>query len=255
MRKSHAFTIIELLVVISIISLLISLVLPLLSKARRVAKVTQCASNLRQVGIGVMAYTSDFKDYYPYRLVGNAINSNPRRMKLRSGNYDDRPMLLDYMLLDELTCPLSPATPYRVRTVNRPAVHWSYDMYFGSSISRYNPRSEMLRVTDQTEHWGQPIDVLAADMQWNYQAIGVRYSAHPADRMREHVAPSTSHATAAWINTQNNRGPVDRNFLYRDGSVTYMAGIEMNDSRMFQLPARNDQPWEANYSYIPIDRP
>ena len=64
-RSRHGFTLIELLVVISIIALLISILLPTLSAARRAAKNSQCASNLRQLGIATVAYAGEFKDYLP----------------------------------------------------------------------------------------------------------------------------------------------------------------------------------------------
>ena len=65
MSRSRGFTLIELLVVISIIALLIALLLPALAKARESARVTQCASNLRQQGIGINNYTIDHKDNMP----------------------------------------------------------------------------------------------------------------------------------------------------------------------------------------------
>lgn len=52
----HGFTLIELLVAIGIIVVLVSLLLPVLSKAREQARQTQCASNLRQVGAGMEVY-------------------------------------------------------------------------------------------------------------------------------------------------------------------------------------------------------
>ncbi len=58
----HGFTLVELLVVISIIALLISLLLPALSQARLQAKAVTCLSNQRQCGLGLSAYASDARE-------------------------------------------------------------------------------------------------------------------------------------------------------------------------------------------------
>lgn len=63
--KKSAFTLIELLVVIAIIAILASLAIPALSKAMERGKVTQEASNLRQLGILVITFQNDNSDSFP----------------------------------------------------------------------------------------------------------------------------------------------------------------------------------------------
>ena len=65
-RPRHAFTLIELLVVIAILAILMALMLRTLASAREKGWRTACLSNLRQMGIAILAYASDNDGKIPF---------------------------------------------------------------------------------------------------------------------------------------------------------------------------------------------
>jgi prepilin-type N-terminal cleavage/methylation domain-containing protein/prepilin-type processing-associated H-X9-DG protein len=68
----RAFTLIELLVVVAIIALLISILLPSLHAARKQTRLTKCAAQLHDIGVGLMGYNSDFRRYPHQNTLGSA---------------------------------------------------------------------------------------------------------------------------------------------------------------------------------------
>ena len=65
MSDRKAFTLVELLVVISIIALLLAVLMPSLQRAREQAKFLICKNNVHQFSIAVAAYASEYDNYVP----------------------------------------------------------------------------------------------------------------------------------------------------------------------------------------------
>ena len=67
-NKIRAFTLVGLLVVIGIIAVLVGILLPALSKARKQALLIQCESNMRQWGAGFQMYVDESSGQLPLRV-------------------------------------------------------------------------------------------------------------------------------------------------------------------------------------------
>lgn len=67
MKKLRAFTLVELLVVIGVIAVLISILLPALSRSLAAARAVQCQSNLRQIAMWGMQYATEYSGWLPSR--------------------------------------------------------------------------------------------------------------------------------------------------------------------------------------------
>jgi prepilin-type processing-associated H-X9-DG protein/prepilin-type N-terminal cleavage/methylation domain-containing protein len=63
--RCHAYTLIELLIVVGIIALLLSLLVPAMARAKAHGKEVVCASNLHQLGIAMASYTVEARQWIP----------------------------------------------------------------------------------------------------------------------------------------------------------------------------------------------
>jgi prepilin-type N-terminal cleavage/methylation domain-containing protein len=72
-----AFSLIELLVVISVLAILLALLLPALGSAKNAARTTQCAANLRGLGQALACYTGENGDVFPIAYTQKNVSFSP----------------------------------------------------------------------------------------------------------------------------------------------------------------------------------
>ena len=165
--KNKEFTLLELLIVIAIIAILMSILLPSLSKARYHAKLAVCKSNLAQVCRINMVYASSNSGYFPVRGAADDISlGTPFTVSWsvsRAGTpTDDRQLWLDMGYWD-FGCPMSRAN----EAVNKdpshpdPYLRYSYSVYYGWNVNND------LKYTNQhipMKFRGEEIDIAASDI-------------------------------------------------------------------------------------------
>lgn len=105
-KQRQGFTLIELLVVVAILSLLISILLPSLQKARDLARLAVCSTRLKGIGVGYAMYTQDYSDTLPAFL----MDTTPLNASSVSSNWwQYKHVLAPYLGLCSLEEALDPA--------------------------------------------------------------------------------------------------------------------------------------------------
>lgn len=90
----RAFTLIELLTVVGIIAILLAILLPVLGRVREAGRRTKCATQLRQIGVGLHQYFNEYKSL-PVRFNGLQWK-NPHVLKYKENPEDVSELMLRY---------------------------------------------------------------------------------------------------------------------------------------------------------------
>ena len=135
-RFPKGFTLIELLVVIAILALLLSIILPSLTKAKEFARRTVCLSHLGQLSIICVTYAHENDDWFPDYNVhpgpsGGLGQSSDARMIFDGANGDGRPVWVGY--IDDYTVEVGTDIFYcpSDRLITR-ETHWGPNVYWHS---------------------------------------------------------------------------------------------------------------------------
>ncbi len=75
MARRRAFTLLELLVVISVIAVLAGLLIPVIGMVRVMVRDAKCGNNLQQIATAFEAYKSENNDQFPDHMIGDPSNA------------------------------------------------------------------------------------------------------------------------------------------------------------------------------------
>lgn len=150
MRRRRAFTLIELLVVIAIIAVLASMLFPVFAAARERARITTCASNLRQLGLAGRMYAQDYDD----QLFRSRTLYNPQPALVAAFQPYCKNAGIFY-------CPSAPAaaqpsltnTPENVAAGNISYLHFNFEADTYRDRPRWIPAAHPIAAADGPDRW------------------------------------------------------------------------------------------------------
>lgn len=259
-RLSHGFTLVELLVVITIIVALLALLIPAMDAAIYQTELAVCAANQKGIGNGVIGYAMENKRRYPHRE--HLVNwySVPLVIKytLFGQSLDDRPLLRPFLSINKsLRCPMQEEVNLDTDDPDT-MVYAGYNLWFGMQYRANQGFNDLGQVAANTDRdpgmfklgsrWGfedpnhgqKPLrsNVLANDRYLPNPDKSAVHSSHPGDgyfndfKKEEAYGISPKGTISLWSALDARAaGRVDLNALFDDGSVRRYADVRWDMDR------------------------
>lgn len=235
-KSSAGFTITELLAVIAIIAILTTIIIPVIGRVREAAHVSQCGSNLRQVGVALALFAQDNDGYYPEG--GNGANQS-----LNGCDFASQLIMAGYVgrRSGMFSCPSDPGVRDSLVPVGEEAL--SYRYISPSMAPEYRINKKRHRDSVATP------ERTAMLTEWHSQPaktpFSVRYTSH-GTVYAVGVEGVDTRAKAA-VNSGHRDG--SRHFLFFDGHVAFLP-FEKWPSASAEVGTEGSIFWGADYARV-----
>ena len=242
--RQRGFTLVELLVVISIIALLLSILMPALSQVKKKAQSVICRNNLRQIGIGSLMYAQNNKDTFVPFYSGNGIDQKSWIVKLMKDRHFYTDNQIAYISgLDILFCP-------------------SHKLPIPPPISSYPTHDPKLyAIYAGTISYGMSITLATDPVTSVFTPVKLTQIAQPAATIEVTDAmnrdPATKQVTGCfYLRPYYNYGMANAsirhegacNVVWVDGHVTSVKATNTKDERsIYDQKALTDSSMASNY--------
>jgi prepilin-type N-terminal cleavage/methylation domain-containing protein/prepilin-type processing-associated H-X9-DG protein len=261
-RARAAFTVVELLVVIAIIALLMAMLLPTISAAREQARLTQCLSNLRQIGAAFTGYATVNRRFpaTAYELGDTATFP----ASVRGPRFDARGLVAPYMDVDDFACPgIAAWSPSEATTdvinvdyVLTPAYYADATVTDVKQPATAVFARQLWVKPGHPWHYGQnAMTVLAGDRLYldpvTQPGTWRHIVNHPGREPYGEWAPP-GFAGSAWLRIlppgRDERTRTKANFVFADGSARTWSS---DDGDLLRIPNRHAQRLGSDYLLPP----
>ena len=234
------FTLVELLVVLVAVAIIGTITFPVLTKAKETAKITECLSNMRQIGAGLRMYLDDYQDRFPSAVAYGSPDywqgKNRQTLQILLQPYVDNPIVSEvhngkrvYVSAGVFQCPsdTGPSADRRGKGIDPNQPVWKST---GSSYEYYASVQEDWDHSNVAVPWTS-LSPLLADSSGK-ERVGAPYKsiAFPTkkavvgDLCFWHLGDTTPDDCIAYSNT-----------LFADGHASRVRGGDHLDARLQQL--------------------
>lgn len=208
----RSFTLIELLLVITIIAILCMMLLPAISQAKAKGRQIQCVSNLKQCGVAFNCYATDFDSYVVLHMYKNSTwgkGSSARWLDMLDGTWD----LIYLTKRDVAVCPAF-----------KPFKYTSASYIYGA---RYNFSADPSEVVPAGYALGPVVRLSKLQNASRYMMLADSYSSNAATLQQTYIAGRDANASGIHL-----RHSKVANLLAGD---MHVEGVDRNKAKGFNF--------------------